>query len=103
MRYVLALWALPLVVFWGWFGLSYFDMNFGYVMLTRQVHDILFQLYAEMLGIDAATIPWLVAKACIFDSLLLLAVYAFRRRRQIMAWLRTMRTRYLDTSSFPSA
>ena len=38
MRYIIALWALPLVIFWGWFGLSYFDMNFGYVMLTRQVH-----------------------------------------------------------------
>lgn len=103
MRYVLALWALPLIVFWGWFGLSYFDINFGYVMLTRQVHDILFQLYGEMLGIDAATIPWLVAKACIFDTLILLAIYAFRRRRAITAWARAMRSRYVDRASLPSA
>ena len=103
MRYVFAIWALPLVIFWGWFGLSYYDMNFGYVMLTRQVHDILFGLYGEMLGLDAATIPWLVAKACIFDTLIILAIWAFRRRKQIAARLRAMRERYSDAPSVPSA
>ena len=57
MRYVFAAWALPLGIFWGWFFLSFYDINFGYVMLTRQVHDLVFQLYGKMLGIDPATIP----------------------------------------------
>lgn len=103
MRYVIAVWALPLVIFWGWFGLSYFDINFGYVMLTRQVHDLLFDLYAQMLGIEAATIPWLVAKACIFDTLFILAIFAFRRRKQIAARFRALRERYSDAPSVPNA
>ncbi|MEI5680333.1 hypothetical protein G6N74_03115 [Mesorhizobium sp. CGMCC 1.15528] len=103
MRYVLALWALPLVLFWGWFGLSFYNINFGYVMLTRQVHDLVFQLYGDTLGIDPTIIPGMVAKACIIDTLIVLAIYAFRRRRQIGAWLKTQRERYLGEASSPSA
>jgi hypothetical protein len=103
MRYVLAIWALPLVIFWGWFGLSFYDMNFGYVMLTRKVHDLLFELYGNMLGLDPVTIPWLVAKACIIDTLILLAIYAFRRRRQITAWVIATRERYRGEPVTPSA
>ncbi|MGB3834066.1 MAG: DUF6105 family protein [Mesorhizobium sp.] len=88
MRTLLLLWAAPLVLFWGWFFLSLNDINFGYVMLSRQLHDLVFQLYGEMLGIDPALIPGMVAKACFVDSLLVLAIWAFRRRRTIMAWIR---------------
>jgi hypothetical protein len=103
MRYVLALWALPLVIFWGWYGLSYHDIHFGYVMLTREAHDIVFQLYGETLGIDPGIIPGMVAKACVLDTLILLAIYAFRRRRQVAAWARIRRERYLGVISSPSA
>jgi hypothetical protein len=103
MRYVFAIWALPLVVFWGWYFLSLHDMNFGYVMLTRDVHDIVFQLYGEMLGVAPATIPPLVAKACILDTLLILAIWAFRRRQPIMGWVRSQRERYRGVESTPSA
>ena len=88
MRWIFAAWALPMGIFWGWYFLSLNDMNFGYVMLTRQVHDLLFQLYGEMLGVEPATIPPLVAKACILDTLLILAIWAFRRRQAIAAWFR---------------
>lgn len=91
MRYIFALWAAPLVLFWGWFYLSFNDVNFGYVMLSRQFHDFLFQIYGQILGIDPATIPGMVAKACIIDTLLLLAFWAFRRRREIAAWVRAKR------------
>ena len=87
MRILLALWAAPLLAFWGWFGLSYYDMNFGYILLTRQAHELIFQLYGEILGIDPDTIPWLVAKACVFDSFILFGIWAFRRRRDLRAWL----------------
>ena len=87
MRWIFAAWALPMGIFWGWYFLSLNDVNFGYVMLTRQVHDLLFQLYGEMLGIEPATIPPLVAKACILDTTLILAIWAFRRRKAIAAWL----------------
>ncbi len=97
MRYIFALWAAPLILFWGWFFLSLNDMNFGYVMLSRQLHDFVFNLYGETLGIDPAIIPGLVARACIIDTGLLLAFWAFRRRREIAAWIRTKRG--LETDS----
>jgi Family of unknown function (DUF6105) len=88
MRYVIVLWALPLVLFWGWFGLSFYDINFGYVILSRQLHDVVFQLYGEILGIDPDTIPLLLVRTCIFDAFFLAAILAFRRRRQIGNWMR---------------
>lgn len=86
MRWVFAAWALPMGIFWGWYFLSLNDMNFGFVMLTRQVHDLLFQLYGNMLGIEPETIPPLVAKACILDTAIILAIWAFRRRKEIAGW-----------------
>lgn len=91
MRYVFALWAAPLVLFWGWFFVSFNDMNFGYVMLSRQFHDLLFEIYGNILGIDPAIIPGMVAKACIVDTLLLVAFWAFRRRKLILAWIKAKR------------
>ena len=88
MRWVFAAWALPMGIFWGWYFLSLNDMNFGYVMLTRDAHDILFELYGQMLGIEPATIPGLVAKACILDTAIILAIWAFRRRQAISLWFR---------------
>ncbi len=88
MRTLLALWVAPLVLFWGWYFLSLNDMNFGYVMLSRQLHDLVFELYGEMLGIDPAIIPGMVAKACIFDSFLVAAIVAYRRRRTIARWIK---------------
>ena len=109
MKYFVAAWAAPLVLFWGWFFLSLNDMNFGYVMLSRQVHDLVFNLYGEMLGVDPAAIPGMVAKACIFDSFLIAGIWAFRRRRELMAWGRRHYARYfageteVSTGSEPSA
>ncbi|UVK37088.1 hypothetical protein LHFGNBLO_004082 [Mesorhizobium sp. AR10] len=88
MRTLFALWAAPMALFWGWFYLSLNDINFGYVMLSRQLHDLVFQLYGQMLGIDPAIIPGMVARACVFDGFLLMALWAFRRRRKIAAWIR---------------
>ncbi|RUU01275.1 hypothetical protein EOD23_21770 [Mesorhizobium sp. USDA-HM6] len=91
MRALFVFWAAPLVLFWGWFFLSLNDMNFGYVMLSRQLHDLVFQLYGQMLGVDPAIIPGMVARACVFDSFLLMGLVAFRRRRQIAEWVRRRR------------
>jgi hypothetical protein len=102
MRTLFVLWAAPLVLFWGWFFLSLNDINFGYVMLSRQLHDLIFKLYGDMLGIDPALIPGMVAKACVFDGLLLTALWAFRRRRTIGGWIRMLHARYFDRASTPS-
>lgn len=102
MRYLLLFWALPLVLFWGWFGLSYYDINFGLLIFSRLVHDFAFQFYGDMLGIDPALIPPLVAKACVTDSLLIFGFFAFRRRREAAQWLRANWPRYFGDRPVPS-
>jgi Family of unknown function (DUF6105) len=94
MRYLLALWALPLGLFWGWYFLSLNDVNFGYLILSRRLHDLVFQLYGQMFGIDPGAIPPLVARACVVDTFILAGIIAFRRRRTIGDWVRTNRSRY---------
>lgn len=86
MKWFLILWAAPVILLTGWYGLSYYDMSFGIFMLTRQAHDLVFAVYGQVLGIPPETIPPLVARAIVFDSLLVLAIIAFRKRRQIRAW-----------------
>ena len=103
MRWFLILWALPMGIFWGWFYLSFNNVNFGYVLMTRDFHDLFFELYGNMLGVDPATIPPLVARACVLDSVLLLAIWAFRRRHTLMARGRLLRDRYFGAASSPSA
>lgn len=93
MRYILFFWALPLGIFWSWYFLSLNDMNFGFVMLSRNVHDLAFVIYGKILGIEPARIPGLVARACVFDTLLILAIFAFRKRRIIRNWVQS-RYRY---------
>lgn len=94
MRYILLFWALPMGIFWGWYYLSYNDINFGYAFFSRQVHDLAFQMYGQILGIAPETIPPLVARACIVDTALIFAIFAFRRRKDIAAWAGRMRERY---------
>lgn len=98
MRALLLLWALPLGLFWGWYFLSLNDLSFGYIMFSRQLHDLVFQIYGEILGVDPALIPGMVAKACVFDSLIVLAILAFRRRRVIAGWVRAAYARWAGRS-----
>jgi len=82
MRYFLILWAMPLALFWGWYALAVNDLHFGLSPLSREAHDLVFGLYGNVLGIEPATTA-LVAKACVIDTLILLGIVAFRRRRAI--------------------
>jgi Family of unknown function (DUF6105) len=102
-KYIFASWAVPMIVFWGWYLLSLNDINFGYVMLSRQVNDLFFRMYGDILGIDPAIIPPLVARTCVFDGLLLCGIWAFRRRREISGWARANYARYFAADSEPSA
>ena len=102
MRCLLAFWATPLILFWGWYFVSLNDWNFGYVILSRQLHDLLFQLYGEILGIDPAAIPGMLAKTCAFDSLLVATIIAFRKRRAIAERVRALRVRYSGVEEAPT-
>ncbi|WP_048646292.1 DUF6105 family protein [Nitratireductor soli] len=101
MRYLILFWALPMGLFWGWYGLSYHDLNFGLGFLSRDMNDLLFRLYGDILGIDPQTIPGLVARASVFDSFLLMGIVAFRRRKAIWRWLQEKRAAYAGEESVP--
>ncbi|WEZ83756.1 DUF6105 family protein [Rhizobium sp. 32-5/1] len=88
MKWFLILWACPVILLTGWYGLSYYDMSFGIFMLTRQAHDLVFAVYGNILGIPPETIPPLVARAIAFDSLVVFAIIAYRKRKAIAAWYR---------------
>lgn len=94
MRYILCFWALPLGIFWGWYFLSLNNIHFGFLFLSRIVHDFAFQMYGEILGLEPEVIPGLVAKACVIDTALIFAIFGFRRRRKILAWLGARWPRY---------
>ena len=86
MKWFLILWAGPIALLGSWYGLSYYDMSFGIFMLTRDAHDLVFQIYGHILGIPPEDLPPLVLRAIIVDSFLVLGIVAFRRRKQIIAW-----------------
>ncbi|UDF29891.1 UNVERIFIED_ORG: DUF6105 family protein [Roseateles sp. XES5] len=91
MKWFLILWAGPIALLGSWYGLSYYDMNFGVFMLTRDAHDLVFQIYGNILGIAPESIPPLVARAIVVDSLIVFALIAFRRRKKIIAWWQARR------------
>ncbi len=92
MKWFLILWGGPILLLGSWYGLSYNDMSFGFFMLTRETHDLVFQVYGNVLGIPAEDIPPLVARAIVVDSLIVFAIVGFRRRKKIAAWWRQRQT-----------
>jgi len=78
MRILLILWAIPLVICVGWYVLSYNDINFGFIFLSKAFHDQLFMIYEQMLGIPAEDIPVWLGKLLLLDTCILLCVAALR-------------------------
>ena len=98
MKTLLLLWALPITILGAWYGLSYYDMSFGIFMLTRDAHDLVFQIYGNVLGIAPETIPPLVLRAIIVDSLILFSIIGFRRRKKIIAWWQARQAKSAELS-----
>ena len=91
MKVFLILWIMPIILLGSWYGLSYHDINFGYRILTRDLHDLVFQIYGNVLGIPPETIPALVLKAIILDTFLVVGFIVIKRRRkQIWAAIRNL-------------
>lgn len=97
MKYLLAFWATPLLLFWGWYFLSLNDINFGSIYLSRQLHDAVFGLYGQILGVDPATIPGLLADAFVFDTFLIGAIIAYRKRATIRQWWADRKEKQVET------
>ena len=86
MKWFVLLWAGPVALLFAWYFLSLNDMSFGIFMLTRQAHDLVFEIYGRVLGIDPALLPPMVLRALILDTAIVAGLFAFRRRRAIAAW-----------------
>jgi hypothetical protein len=82
MRTFLILWITPITLLGGWYGLSYYDINFGFMILTRELHDLVFTIYGDLLGMEPESIPPLVLKAIILDTVLVLGFILIKRRRK---------------------
>ncbi len=81
-RTLLILWLTPIALLSVWYGLSVNDLNLGTQIFSREMHDLVFKIYGDILGIDPEIIPPLVAKAIAFDSLIVLAIIAYRLRKK---------------------
>ena len=99
MRWLLWMWFAPMAFFWSWFVLASNDA--GFVFFSREVYDQTFAIYANVLRLDPEALPPLILKACIVDSALVLGIFAFIRRKRIMAWLRERQERETSLSSAP--
>ena len=91
MRIILFLWAIPMALFWGWYALSVNDWNFGTIFLSKQLHDLVFEMYGRTLGIAPDAVPAAIASASAFDTLAVMALLAWRWRLswypQTKAWI----------------
>jgi hypothetical protein len=99
MKWFLLAWLIPVVLLGSWYGLSYHDMHFGFVMLTRRAHDLVFQIYGNILGMPPEVIPRLVIKAIFVDSLIVIGIVIFRYRKGLAAWAREKRANYGEPSA----
>lgn len=88
MKWFLIFWAGPIVFLGTWYQLSYYDMNFGTFFLSRQMHDLVFEIYGKILGIPPEELPGLVARAICLDTLIVFGLVLLRRHRAIRAWWR---------------
>jgi Family of unknown function (DUF6105) len=96
MRYILIFWAIPMSFFWGWYYLSLNDIHMGTSFFSNQMHQLVFHIYGQVLGIDPSTIPALVARACIFDTALIFGILAFRRRKEIWSWWQSRKVQKVE-------
>ncbi len=99
MKWFLIFWGGPILFLGAWYGLSYNDISFGFFMLTRQTHDLVFQVYGNVLGIPPETIPPLVMRAIVVDTIVLYSIILFRRRKKIIAWWKQRQASLAERSS----
>lgn len=88
MRWLLSIWFVPIAFLVLWLLLAANDWSLGVHFFSREMYDTVFGVYANVLGVPAESLPPLVVRALVLDSLIVLALYAFRRRKPIMAFLR---------------
>ena len=82
-RVLIFLWLSPVVLFSAWISFSMLDWHFGLPFMTREAHDLVFNAYEAILGIERARIVALIRNALILDAVVLGLIVAWKRRTQI--------------------
>lgn len=80
LRALFLLWALPILLFGAWYGLSVNDINFGTLMFSRELHDYIFVIYGRILGVEPEVLPPMIVKALIIDTFFVFVFIAYRKR-----------------------
>jgi Family of unknown function (DUF6105) len=88
MRKFITFWLVTVGGLTTWLFLSSNDYSFGLPMFSRVAHDMVFNLYAEVLGVDPAILPPLVYRAMFVDTLIVAGLIALAKRKSILAWWR---------------
>lgn len=83
----LKIWILPLSFVVGWLVLSSNDWNFGFQFLSRSAFDQFLNIYSTALGVEVDELPSMLGKALLFDSWLIVAFIAFRKRKVLIPWI----------------
>ena len=96
MRTWLKIWSVPIIFLVAWFVLSKNDWNFGTYLFSREMHDEFFRVYAEILGVEVDALPGLALKAAIFDSWIIVAFIAYRKRKVLFPYLRRKGSQFID-------
>lgn len=94
MRWFIWLWAFPVGLISAWYVLSFHDV--GYFVFSRLMHDTVFELYGAILGIAPENVPLLLAEAILLDSLIVLGVALFLRRKRLATWWQARRAARLS-------
>ncbi len=92
MRFLFFIWLIPAVLLSVWFGLSANNIHFGTRIFSRELHDVVMQVYAQTLGVEVHELPGLLWRAVIFDGAIIGAIIAFRKRVAIKSWYRQVFT-----------
>lgn len=86
MKWLLIFWAGPVLFLGTWYTLSYYDISFGTFFFSRQMHDLVFDIYGRILGIPPNEVPPLAFRAIVFDTGIVFGLIALRRHRELRAW-----------------
>ena len=76
------LWLVPVGFMAVWYGLSANDINMGTRIFSRDMHDMVFTMYGNILGVEPGEMPGLLLKTLIFDTFLIGAIVAFKMRKR---------------------
>jgi hypothetical protein len=93
MRYFLVFWLFPVGFIASWYGLSANDISLGTYFFSREMHDTVFQIYGDILGMDPQSIPPLVLKAIVLDTFIILGLIALRNYKKCIAFFQAWRER----------